>query len=123
MGAPTPVNTVVLSRSSRAPITASSSFAVTLTTGPGGAWSRRQHPAALDRAAQALLAEQGQVVGVAARRVDVALKVVGDAGGPTLLDRVDVGGEVVRPRVVGPVALVRVGAVRHVRERVDGEAG
>ncbi len=31
MGAPTPVKTVVLSRSSRAPITASSSLAVTLT--------------------------------------------------------------------------------------------
>ena len=32
MGAPTPVNTVVSLRSSRAPITASSSFAVTLTS-------------------------------------------------------------------------------------------
>src|SRR5438128_2515501 len=44
MGAPTPVNTVWLSRSSRAPITASSSLAVTAGVGlmRDGASSRRQ---------------------------------------------------------------------------------
>src|SRR6266545_7032155 len=84
MGAPTPAKTVVLSSSSRAPITASSSLEVT-------PWGPPFTTRAPGRAAP--------------------------------IDAVDIGGEVVGLGVVEAVALVGIGAIRHVHERVHREAG
>src|SRR5262249_48250547 len=136
IGAPTPVNTVWPSRSSRAPMTASSSLVVT----PGviarafacrsrraarrscGQRSSTELLRALAGGGQRVGAEQLQVLAVRRGAVDVAVEVAGDAIRAALADSVDVFAEVSRIRVVQTVALVRIASVRHVDQRIDGEA-
>src|SRR5436190_22561747 len=69
---------------------------------------------------QALAAEEVEVVVPRRRRVDIAGEVVGHRGlGPARVDRGRVVAKMIEVRLVEPVALVGKRAERHVQERVD----
>src|SRR5262249_14521018 len=122
IGAPTPVNTVWPSRSSRAPMTASSSLtdaADALTRSPR---SSAQLPRALARRSQRARVVERQVLGERGRRIHVALEVAGDAVGAVLLDGLHIVIELPGLGLVEAVALVRISAAGNVDERVYREA-
>src|SRR5262245_30912802 len=122
IGAPTPVNTVWPSRSSRAPMTASSSLVETGALiaarrqgtahrrdgDPAGRWVAAHLRETSGRSGRSLAElerslarrrdragpEQGEVFRVRAGSVDVAIEVPGNPRRPAVLDRVDVAAEV-----------------------------
>src|SRR5262249_8798421 len=126
-GAPTPANTTQPSRSSRLPAIVISSTGVASLMSPPRLGSPRscrhqfaRPPALLE---QPRRADGVQGAGEAARPVEGLLEVDLHAGHAVAGDHLRVAVEVVEVGLVAAVALVWIGAERHLDHRIHDEAG